>query len=289
MTTLPITPPSQIITGKARLAGVMGWPVEHSRSPVLHNYWLRRYGVDGAYVPLPTAPEGFEAAVQGLRAAGFKGVNITIPHKEAAYRLADVLDASAQRAEAVNTLVFREDGKILGLSTDGSGFVASLEAGHLPLRPQTRALLLGAGGAARSVAAALQDRGMKVTITNRTLGRAVVLAAALPGTDVLPWSGWEQRLGEFSVLVNTTSLGMAGGPDPLFCPSLTRAAEDMVVADIVYVPLVTPLLAAATRQGLRTVGGLGMLLHQARFGFKAWFGVDPEVDDATQDHVLNSL
>ncbi|MFT8540553.1 shikimate dehydrogenase [Acetobacter sp.] len=289
MTTSPTTPPPQIITGKARLAGVMGWPVEHSRAPALHNYWLRRYGVDGAYVPLPTAPEDFVAAVLGLQAAGFRGVNVTIPHKEAAYKLADVLDASARRAGAVNTLVFREDGKILGLSTDGSGFVASLEACSLPPRPQTRALLLGAGGAARSVAAALQDRGIRVAITNRTQERAATLAAALLGTDVLAWSEWEQRLGEFALLVNTTSLGMAGGPDPLFCPSLAQAAEDLVVADIVYAPLVTPLLAAATRQGLRTVGGLGMLLHQARFGFKEWFGVDPQVDDATQDHVLNSL
>ncbi|MFT8419382.1 MAG: shikimate dehydrogenase [Acetobacter sp.] len=289
MTTEPSTIPAQIITGKARLAGVLGWPVEHSRSPALHNYWLRRYGVDGAYVPLPAAPEYFVAAVLGLQAAGFRGANVTIPHKEAAYKLADVLDASARRAGAVNTLVFREDGKILGLSTDGAGFVASLEASGLPPRPQTRALLLGAGGAARSVAAALQDKGIKVAITNRTQERATALAAALPGTDVLPWSVWEQRLGEFALLVNTTSLGMEGGPDPVFSPSLAHASEHLVVADIVYVPRVTPLLASATKQGLRTVEGLGMLLHQARLGFKEWFGVDPQVDEATQDYVLNSL
>lgn len=289
MTTRSSPPPSQIITGKARLAGVLGWPVEHSRSPALHNYWLRRYGVDGAYVPLPTPPESFVAAVLGLQAAGFRGANVTIPHKEAAYRLADVLDESARRAGAVNTLVFRDDGKILGLSTDGGGFVASLEASGLPPRPQTRALLLGAGGAARSVAAALQDSGLEVVITNRTHERARALVAALPGAQALPWPMWEERLGEFSLLVNTTSLGMEGGPDPLFSPSLAHASEHLVVADIVYVPRVTPLLAAAERQGLRTVGGLGMLLHQARLGFREWFGVDPQVDDATQDYVLGSF
>lgn len=288
--TLSSTPAApQIITGKARLAGVLGWPVAHSRSPALHNYWLRRYGVDGAYVPLPASPESFVAAVLGLQAAGFRGANVTIPHKEAAYRLADVLDESARRAGAVNTLVFREDGKILGLSTDGGGFVASLEACKLPPQANTQALLLGAGGAARSVAAALQDRGMKVSITNRTQARAEELAKALPGANVLPWQAWEQRLGDFTLLVNTTSLGMEGGPDPLFCPSLAQASGHLVVADIVYVPRVTPLLASATRQGLRTVGGLGMLLHQARLGFREWFGVDPQVDEATQEYVLNSF
>ena len=289
MTTSSPLLPAQIITGKARLAGVLGWPVGHSRSPALHNYWLRRYGVDGAYVPLPTAPACFENAVRGLQAAGFRGANVTIPHKETAYGLVDELDVSARRAGAVNTLVFREDGTILGLSTDGDGFVASLEAEGLPPRPQTRALLLGAGGAARSVAASLQDRGMEVCITNRTHERATALAAALPGTDVLPWSVWERDLGAFSLLVNTTSLGMEGGPDPLFSPSLREASDALVVADIVYVPRMTPLLASARQQGLHTVGGLGMLLHQARLGFREWFGVDPQVDAATQDYVLGSL
>ncbi|GAN70207.1 shikimate dehydrogenase (NADP(+)) [Acetobacter syzygii] len=289
MTQSSNTPPSQIITGKARLAGVLGWPVGHSRSPALHNYWLRRYGVDGAYVPLPATPENFVAAVMGLKAAGFRGANVTIPHKEAAYRLADELDHSARRAGAVNTLVFRDDGKILGLSTDGDGFLASLEAcGMLP-QPQSRAILLGAGGAARSVAAALQDRGIQVAITNRTQERAMALAKTLPGVEVLPWNEWEQKLGMFSLLVNTTSLGMEGGPDPLFCPDLGQAAPELVVADIVYVPQITPLLASAGQHGLRTVGGLGMLLHQARLGFREWFGVDPQVDDATQKYVLNSF
>ncbi|MFT9258724.1 MAG: shikimate dehydrogenase [Acetobacter sp.] len=282
-------PASQIITGKARLAGVIGWPVSHSRSPVLHNYWLRRYGVDGVYVPLPVQPGTFEVAVRGLQAAGFRGANVTIPHKEAAYRLADVLDDSALQAGAVNTLIFHDDGKIRGLSTDGDGFVASLQAEGHAIRSGTRALVLGAGGAARSVAAALLRHGMDVHVSNRTAARASELASALPALGVVAWDGWENRLGDYSLLVNTTSLGMEGGPDPMFSPSLAQAGAGLVVADIVYVPLVTPLLAQARERGLATVGGLGMLLHQARLGFTAWFGVEPQVDDATQAHVLGSL
>ena len=289
-----LTQVEQRITGRARLAGVLGWPVGHSRSPLLHNYWLRRYGVDGAYVPLPVKPEDFATAVQGLKAAGFRGANVTIPHKEAAYRIADVLDESARRAGAVNTLVFEADGSIRGLSTDGDGFVASLKAEGLKLArldrhgglAQPHALLLGAGGAARSIAAALQATGMRVSVTNRTRDRADALVEALPGLGVCPWEEWEKALGAYDLLVNTTSLGMEGGPDPAFCPSLKAAGRGLVVADIVYVPRKTPLLAEAERQGLQTLGGLGMLLHQARLGFLEWFGVNPEVDDATRDYVL---
>ena len=279
----------QIITGKARLAGVLGWPVSHSRSPALHNYWLRRYGIDGAYVPLPVQPEQFEAAVRGLQAARFRGANVTVPHKEAACALADELDPSAQRAGAVNTLVFESDGRIRGLSTDGRGFVASMEASGMKLPASGRTLLLGAGGAARSVAAALQDRGLDVAVTNRTQGRAESLAAVLPGLDVVPWEAWEAGLGEYDLLVNTTSLGMEGGPDPMFRPSLKAASHKLVVADIVYVPRLTPLLAEAEQRGLKTLGGLGMLLHQARLGFREWFGQDPVVDAETEATVTASF
>ena len=283
--------PAQRITGKARLAGVLGWPVGHSRSPLLHNYWLRRYEVDGAYVPLPVRPEGFEAAVRGLQAAGFRGANVTIPHKEAAFRLADVLDDSARATGSVNTLVFQDDGTIRGLSTDGDGFVASLSAAGFDLpgaglgAAAGRVLLLGAGGAARSVAVSLAA-GMQVCVTNRTRARADELATSLPGLSVCPWEEWESTLGDYALLVNTTSLGMDGGPEPGFCPSLQQASAGLVVADIVYVPQVTPLMAEAQRRGLRTVGGLGMLLHQARLGFQAWFGVEPQVDAQTEAYVL---
>lgn len=309
MTSSPDTqaPPAQRITGKARLAGVLGWPVSHSRSPLLHNYWLRRYGVDGAYVPLPVRPDAFETAVRGLQATGFRGANVTIPHKEAAFRLADVLDESAQLTGSVNTLVFQDDGTIRGLSTDGDGFVASLRAAGVDLPddlnplgvrtpldqemslPGRRALLLGAGGAARSVAVSLAAAGMQVCITNRTRARADELAANVSGLSVCPWETWEDTLGDYALLVNTTSLGMEGGPEPGFCPALDRASAGLVVADIVYVPQITPLMAEAQRRGLRTVGGLGMLLHQARLGFQAWFGVEPQVDAQTEAYVLASF
>lgn len=299
--------PAQRITGKARLAGVLGWPVGHSRSPLLHNYWLRRYGVDGAYVPLPVRPEAFETAVRGLQAAGFRGANVTVPHKEAAFRLSDVLDESARMTGSVNTLVFQDDGTIRGLSTDGDGFVASLRAAGVALPDDLnplgvrmlldqemnllggRVLLLGAGGAARSVAVSLAAAGMQVCITNRTRARADELAASLPGLSVCPWEEWEDTLGDYALLVNTTSLGMEGGPEPGFCPALERASAGLVVADIVYVPQITPLMAEAQRRGLRTVGGLGMLLHQARLGFHAWFGVEPQVDAQTEAYVLASF
>ncbi|MGE4521013.1 MAG: shikimate dehydrogenase [Acetobacter sp.] len=297
MTSSPDTQPlpAQRITGKARLAGVLGWPVGHSRSPLLHNYWLRRYGVDGAYVPLPVRPEAFAVAVRGLQAAGFRGANVTVPHKEAAFRLADVLDDSARPTGSVNTLIFQDDGMIRGLSTDGDGFVASLRAAGVDLPADSdaatgrRVLLLGAGGAARSVAVSLAAAGMDVCITNRTRARADELAASLPGLSVCPWEEWEDRLGDYALLVNTTSLGMEGGPEPGFCPALERASVGLVVADIVYVPRVTPLMAEAQRRGLRTVGGLGMLLHQARLGFHAWFGVEPQVDAQTEAYVLASF
>lgn len=270
-----------MISGAARVAGVVGWPVAHSRSPRLHGHWLHRYGIDGAYVPLAVPPEMLAAAVGGLHAAGFRGLNVTLPHKVAVMALCNRIDDAARRIGAVNTLVFGPQG-IEGRNTDGIGFVASLEAGGaLPPGP---ALVLGAGGAARAIAAALLDRGMMVTVCNRSPDRANALAAALPGVQTLPWDARAHALGGFGLLVNTTQLGMAGQP-PLGL-ALDAAAPGLVVADIVYVPLHTPLLAAAQARGLRTVGGIGMLLHQAAPGFAAWFGVVPVVDQALQDAVL---
>ncbi len=262
-----------MITGRARLAGVLGWPVAHSRSPRLHNFWLARHGIDGAYVPLPVAPEHFALAVRGLRAAGFAGANVTIPHKEAAVALCDTLADSARRTGSVNTLVFRDTG-IEGASTDGYGFVANLRAhGVAPGGP---ALLLGAGGAARAIAVALRDEGAAVTLANRTAARATALAAAIPGVRVIPWGQRAAALADHALLVNTTSLGMQGhGALEI---DLTAAPTDLAVADIVYAPLETALLASARARGLIAVPGLGMLLHQAVPGFAAWFGVTPDVD-----------
>ena len=275
----------QHLSGRARLAGVIGWPVAHSRSPRLHGFWLARHGIDGAYVPLPVAPADLPVAMRGLRAAGFAGANVTLPHKEAVRALCDrVLDAG-QRAGAVNTLVFGPDG-ITGTNTDGAGFVANMRA-HGVDPAAGPALLLGAGGAARAIAAALLDLHVPVSVANRSTDRAQSLAAALPGLRVLPWADRAAALPEHTLLVNTTSLGMVG-QDALDLP-LDRALPGLVVADIVYAPLVTPLLASAAARGLHTVGGLGMLLHQAVAGFEAWFGVTPAVDQATHDLIAADL
>ncbi|MBN8873592.1 MAG: shikimate dehydrogenase [Rhodospirillales bacterium] len=274
-----------ILSGAARIAGIIGWPVAHSRSPRLHGFWLDRHGIDGAYVPLPIHPDAFATAVRGLRDAGFAGANVTIPHKLAAFEICDSVDESAHRAGAVNTLVF-QDGRISGLNTDGWGFIANL-LGHGVAPNAGPALLLGAGGGARAIAAALQEAGAPVTICNRTDARATALAADLPGLRVLPWAQRSAALRDHALVVNTTSLGM--GSHPALDLDLSAAPDSLVVADIVYVPLLTPLLAAAERRGLRTVEGLGMLLHQAVPGFRAWFGVTPVVDDALRRFVAADL
>jgi shikimate dehydrogenase len=258
--------------------------VAHSRSPLLHGTWLERHGIDGAYLPLPIRPEDFAVCVAALARMGFVGANVTIPHKEAAFALCDEVAPSARRAGAVNTLVFR-DGRMIGFNTDGVGFMANLRA-HGVDPAAGPALVLGAGGAARAIGAALLDAGVVVHFCNRTEDRAARLAAAIGGGVI----GWEDRaaaLGDYALVVNTTSLGMAGHP-PLTL-DLARAPAGLAVADIVYVPLETPLLAAARARELRAVEGLGMLLHQAVPGFAAWFGVTPVVDEALYRVVAGDL
>ena len=270
-----------MMSGAAQLAGVVGWPVSHSRSPRLHGHWLARHRIDGAYVPLAVPPDRLATAIHGLRAAGFRGLNVTIPHKQAVMALCDRLKPSAAAAGAVNTLVFSPDG-IIGSNTDGAGFLASLHAAGIT--PTGPALLLGAGGAARAIAASLLAAGCAVTVSNRTPSRAEALAQLLPGLRTLPWADRDAALADHHLLVNTTQLGMHGQP-PLVL-DLAAAPPSLVVADIVYAPLVTPLLAQAAAQGLRTVGGIGMLLHQAVPGFAQWFGLTPIVDQALLDAVL---
>jgi shikimate dehydrogenase len=261
----------RLLTGKARLAGVIGWPVSHSRSPRIHGAWLERYAIDGAYVPLPVAPENFAAVVRALAAAGFVGANVTVPHKEAAFAICDSVADSARQAGAVNTLVFGPAG-IAGHNTDGAGFMANLAACGISPGP---ALILGAGGAARAIGAALQEAGATVTFCNRTAARAEMLAAHLPGARTILWEDRNDALADVALLINTTTLGMTGQP-PLAIS--LDAARTLAVADIVYAPLETELLAAARARGFATAGGLGMLLHQAVPGFAAWFGVTPVVD-----------
>jgi shikimate dehydrogenase len=274
-----------ILTGSARIAGIIGWPVAHSRSPRLHGFWLDRHAIDGAYIPLPIHPENFATAVRGLAAAGFAGANVTSPHKRAAFAVCDSTDDAAHRAGAVNTLVFR-DGCITGSNTDGWGFLANLRA-HGVDPGIGSALLLGAGGGARAIVAALQSEGVTVTVANRTREHADDLARHLPGLRVIDWARRSHAIADNALIVNATSLGMAHHP-PLEL-DLSHAAPNVAVCDIVYVPLETSLLADARARGLRAVEGLGMLLHQAVPGFQAWFGVAVEVDDELRRFVAADL
>lgn len=276
------------LTGAARLAGVMGWPVSHSRSPALHGHWLRRYRIDGAYLPLPVDPARLEPALRALPVLGFQGCNLTLPHKELAVALVDAVDPLARRIGAVNTIAVRPDGTLAGSNSDAFGFVASLDEGASGWRVATRtAVVLGAGGASRAVIVGLRDAGVgTVRLVNRNRERAQALAETLadPAIRVGAWEDRADLLADADLLVNATSLGMQGQP-PLDL-DLGALPQGAVVTDIVYTPLVTGLLAAARARGHRTVDGLGMLLHQARPGFRAWFGVEPTVDAALRAAVL---
>jgi shikimate dehydrogenase len=276
------------LSGKARLAGVMGWPVEHSLSPRLHGYWLEQHGIDGAYVPLAVAPADLPTALTALPALGFRGVNLTLPHKEQALDLCQEVDDLARRIGAVNTIVVR-DGRLFGSNSDAFGFLENLKDGAPDWRAEAApAVVLGAGGASRAVVAALADAGApEVRLVNRTRERAEALATALGGAlSVYDWDRREAALAEAGLLVNTTTLGMAGQP-PLDL-DLGALPVEAVVTDIVYAPLMTPLLQAARTRGNPLVDGLGMLLHQARPGFEAWFGVRPEVTPGLRDFVLSA-
>jgi shikimate dehydrogenase len=272
-----------MLTGKAKLAGIIGDPVSHSMSPALHGFWLDQYKIDGVMVPLPTKAENFTKVIDGLRHAGFKGVNVTIPHKEAAHALAHTLDGAAKISGAVNLLVFREDGRIDGFNTDAFGLSESLERslGTDALKKK-KAVLLGAGGAARAGVLAL-DMPLGVSnihILNRNLQRAKALAESLlphvkakliPGT----LEDWPAVGRDADLLLNTTSAGMAGN-SPLQI-DLGVLPKSAAVCDIVYNPLETELLKNAAARGHRTVDGLGMLMHQAVFSFSSFFGSVPGV------------
>ena len=261
------------------LAGVMGWPVAHTRSPAIHNFWIRQYGLLGAYVQLPVKPERLTDAVRGLPALGFAGCNITVPHKVAAMSLVDELHPVAQRIAAINTIVVREDGSLLGMNNDGVGYIQSLRDADATWRGDAGpVLVLGAGGAARAVVVSLLDEGApEVRLCNRTRARAEELAAALnsPRVRVVDWSERNAAMAGVALLVNTTTQGMHGQPD--LEVQLHDLPASALVSDAIYIPLETPLLATARVRGHRTVNGLGMLLNQARPAFEAWFGVRPEI------------
>ncbi|MFQ5984979.1 MAG: shikimate dehydrogenase [Alphaproteobacteria bacterium] len=279
-----------MLSGAAKLAGVVGWPVKHSLSPSLHGFWLTEHGIDGAYLPLAVTPEDLVRGLRTLPRLGFVGVNVTVPHKEAAIETLDVVEKRARRIGAVNTLVFEEGGRLRGDNTDAFGFLENLreqapgwEAGQGP------AVVLGAGGAARAVCAALVELGSpEIRLLNRNLARAETVATQIGGPIVVrPWSARHAALAEAALVVNATSLGMVGCPLlELNLAALPRAA---VVYDIVYTPMTTTLLEQAAARGHTIVDGLGMLLHQARPGFAAWFGIEPRVTPALRAFVAQRL
>ena len=275
------------ISGKTKVAGVMGWPVGHSLSPRLHGYWLEKHGVDGVLVPLPVRPEHFAEALRALPKLGFAGASVTVPHKEAALEVVDEAEPLARRTGAVNTIVVRPDGKLVGRNTDVPGFLAALQEGAPSWSAGAgAAVILGAGGAARAIVAALMEAGIaEIRVVNRTHERAAALANTF-GASVcaVSWDKRAEALANAALFVNATTLGMKGAPalDLDLAPLPARA----VVMDIVYTPLETPLLARARKRGLVAVDGLGMLLHQARPAFAAWFGVQPEITAEMRAYVL---
>lgn len=269
------------------LAGLIGSPVAHSRSPILHGHWLRRYGLAGHYVPLDIAENRLETVLRLLPELGFVGVNVTIPYKERVLALADLVSDRASLIGAANTLIFRPDGKIHADNTDGYGFVENLRQSVPDWNPAAgSATVLGAGGAARAVVASLLDVGVpEIRVTNRTRPRAEMLRDSFGNrVQVHDWVRAGNLLEDSALVVNTTSLGMTGKPE-MRVP-LDGLQRGCVVSDLVYAPLETRLLRVARENGCRAVDGLGMLLHQAVPGFERWFGRRPEVDAALREAVL---
>ena len=269
------------------LAGVIGSPIAHSKSPKLHGYWLNRYGLPGHYIPLEIAPDDLEETLHALPKAGFVGLNVTIPHKEKVLSIADQVTDRAALMGAANTLVYRKDGQIHADNTDGYGFVENLRQGAPDWDATSGpAAVIGAGGAARAVIAALLDSGVQeIRLANRTKTRAEALRQEF-GVKivVVDWVQAGNMLEGAATVVNTSSLGMVGKPEMRI--PLDGLSNEAVVTDLVYTPTDTKLLIEARKMGCRTVDGLGMLLHQAAPGFERWFGVRPEVDEAARQAVL---
>jgi shikimate dehydrogenase len=273
------------VTAKRKRAGVMGWPVKHSLSPRVHGFWLKKYGIDGDYAALPVPPEKLREELESLAARGYSGVNLTVPHKETALTCVDELEPLAQRIGAVNTITARADGSLLGRNTDVYGFAQNLLAAGFRSEKKP-ATLLGAGGAARAGLAALLEMGFDdVRILNRTRKRAEALAEEFAPGKIKAFDWGDARALEGAcLLANATSLGLEG--QPALQIALDALPVEAWVTDMVYAPLQTELLKQASRRGNRTVDGLGMLLHQARPAFAAFFGVDPEVTDELREFVL---
>jgi shikimate dehydrogenase len=260
------------------IAGLLGWPVAHSRSPVIHNHWIARYGLLGRYVLFGVQPPDLAAALRGLSVLGMRGCNVTTPHKQAVMPLIDEIDPLAKRIGAINTIVVREDGSLRGFNNDGNGFVQSVRDAQPAWRPDSGPIaIIGAGGAARAVIASLAVQGAReIRVVNRTYERAKTLADAFgPPVAAVRFDEREHVIDDIALLVNATNQGMAGQA-PLDL-NLSPLAPKAIVADVIYVPQETPLLQAARMRGNATVNGLGMLLNQARPAFHAWFGVMPDI------------
>ena len=272
---------------KIPLAGVIGHPIAHSKSPKLHGHWLKEHGLEGHYVPIDVAPENLEAVLRMMPKMGYVGANVTIPHKERALEIADQVTDRATLIGAANTLIFLEDGKILADNTDGYGFIQNLRNGAPDWDPTAgAAVVLGAGGAARAVLASLLDVGVpEILLSNRTRARAEQLRDDFGARiKVIEWVQAGNVMEDGATVVNTTSLGMTGKPE-LRVP-LDGLNADAVVTDLVYTPLMTNFLETAQAKGCTTVDGLGMLLHQAVPGFERWFGPRPEVTDDVRQVML---
>ena len=269
------------------MAGVMGWPVAHSRSPVIHNHWIRQYGLNGSYGLFPVRPERLEAALRGLSALGMAGCNITLPHKVQAMQWVDHVDPLGQRMGAINLVVVQADGALHGFNTDGYGFIQSLRDAKPDWRAEAGPIVvLGGGGAARAIVLSLIDAGASsIRLINRTRSKAQALADEFgPLIAVCDWSERHDALAGAAMLVNSTDQGMHGKTD--LDLRLDALPTDALVCDAIYIPLETTLLAAARARGNLTVNGLGMLLNQARPAFKAWFGVDPELTPVLREAVI---
>jgi shikimate dehydrogenase len=260
------------------LAGVMGWPVMHSRSPLMHNHWFRQHGLAGAYVPLAIEPQGLAAALKALRPLGFAGCNLTIPHKQQAMTIVDEVDTVAKRIGAISCVVVRPDGSLSGTNNDWFGFIHNLKQEQPGWRGDAGpVVVLGAGGGARAVCYGLMQVGAKeIRLVNRTFARAKGIAGEFGGSiQALPWERRHDSLDGAAMVVNATSQGMVG--QPALDLRLDKLSKTALAADIIYIPLETPFLAAARQRGNRTANGLGMLLHQGRPAWKMWFGIEPVV------------
>ena len=260
------------------LAGVMGWPVMHSRSPLLHNYWFKQHGLTGTYVPLAIAPATLAAALRALHPLGFAGCNLTLPHKQAAMTVVDEVDALAKNIGAISCVIARPDGSLAGTNNDCYGFIENLRQSQPGWRADAGpVVVIGAGGGARAVCYGLAQEGAReIRVVNRSLARAQEIANDLGGPlKALPWEQRHDALDGAAMVVNTTSCGMVG--QPALDLKLDKLSKNALAADIIYIPLETPLLAAARARGNPTVNGLGMLLHQGRPAWKAWFGIEPQV------------